>query len=315
VDTNRHEEAMVAVAWMYYDDGLTHEAIARKLRMSRVAVTRLLQQARREGLVQVKVTKPRPVQYDLARRLTNAFGLKHALVVRTRGTLDETLDDIGAAGADHVLDIISPGCRLGVGWSTTVSRVGPRLRGLTQPVACVVNELIGSWAGHSNPYSVSWQIAQVLGAPVETLPVPVLVHSAETREALLKEPAVRRSFAHARQCDLALVGLGDVEPGCTLVKTGYMTADQIVAIRGQGAVGDVLCRYYDIEGRHIPVPLENYFISLTWDDILRIPHTVALAAGPTKATVILGALRGRVCHDLITDTETAQRVLELAGEG
>ena len=86
-DTNS-EELMVVAASMYYDDELTHEQIAEKLHMSRVAVTRLLQRARREGIVQVKITKRLPLQYELERSLKSTFGLKDVIVVKARGSLD-----------------------------------------------------------------------------------------------------------------------------------------------------------------------------------------------------------------------------------
>ena len=40
------QELMIQAAWMYYRDGLTQKAIAHKLGVPRVTVTRLLQQAR-----------------------------------------------------------------------------------------------------------------------------------------------------------------------------------------------------------------------------------------------------------------------------
>ncbi|WP_374712507.1 sigma factor-like helix-turn-helix DNA-binding protein [Symbiobacterium terraclitae] len=96
-----HSEAdlKVLVAWMYYDEGLTHEKIARRLSLSRVAVTRLLQRARREGIVQIQITRPLPVQFQLERELEAAFGLKRAIVVPTYPEHGATLDALGRAGA------------------------------------------------------------------------------------------------------------------------------------------------------------------------------------------------------------------------
>ena len=309
---NKSDELMVLAAWMYGDDGLTHQEIATKLHLSRVAVTRLLQRARREGILQIKITKPLPLQYELERRLQKTFALKNAIVVKTRGSLDETLDEIGRAGAEHLNQVIFIKCRLGVGWSRTVSRMAPYLEKPENPVNCVVNELAGSVLDPEHPYSISWLIAQVLEAKVEALPAPVVVNSAEARQALLNEPAIKTAMDHASQCDIAFVGLGDLEPDCTLVRTGFMTSAQRTELQAQGAVGDILMRFFDISGRHVPSPLDPRVISLTRPDIERIPYVVALGAGPTKIDAIAGALRGHLCHCIILDTATAEQVLERA---
>ena len=309
---DNHEEMMVVAAWMYYDDGLTHEQIARELGISRVKVTRLLQKARQEGIVQFRITKPLPIQYDLSRHLRNAFALKDALVVKTRRSLDETLDTVGQAGAEHLREVLFPGCRLGMGWSTTVSRMAPYLEPPKVPVSCTVHELAGSMLGHANPYSISWLIAQTFGVPLETLPVPVMVGSAAVRKALLQEARIRTAFEHACQCDIAYVGVGNVEPDSTMVHTGFLTQEQMHDLQQRGAVGDMLMRYYDAAGNQVPTPWDSRIISLEWDDIRRIPYIVVMAAGPAKVESLSGILLGGLCHCIITDTETAQSLLQRA---
>lgn len=201
------EEQMVSAAWMYYDEGLTHEEIAARLRLSRVKVTRLLQRALREGIVQIRIARP-----------------------------------------------------------------------------------------------------------LETLPVPVVMQSYAAREAILEEEAIRTTLDHARNCDIALVGLGDVAPSSTMARTGYLTEEDLAELRARGAVGDILMRHYDADGHYVASPLDGRIVSLSFPDICRIPHIVAMAVGANKVEPILGAVRGRLCHSLITDTETAVQVLERVGE-
>ncbi len=313
--SKNEEELLVLAAWMYYADKLTQKQIAEKLHVSRVKVTRLLQQARQEGIVQIRITKPLPLQHNLARSLQRTFGLKEAVVVKQGISLNDTLDAVGMAGARHLKQVLFPHCRLGVGWSTTVSRMAPFLEAPEPPVPCIVNELAGSFLGEHSSYNISGRVAETLGAPIEILPVPVAVQSEAARDALLKEPSIRTALEHARQCDIAFVGLGDTGPDSTMMRTGHLTSGQRADLRRQGAVGDILLRYYDASGRHVAIPLEARIISLDWEDIRRIPYVVALAAGPLKVEVILAALRGRLCHCLITDTETAKEVLRHTSSG
>ena len=304
------EELMVVAAWMHYYDGATHEQIAKELGVSRVKVTRLLQRARREGIVQFRVTKPLPLQYDLARRMKKAFSLKDAIIVKTHRFPEETLDAVGQAGAEHLRRILFPNCRLGMGWSTTVSKMAPYLDLPKAHISCTVHELAGSMLGHANPYSISWLIAQTLNVPLEAVPVPVIVGSVEMRESFLREPRIRTALEHARQCDIAFMGIGNVGPDSTLVRTGLLTQAQMLELQERGAVGDVLMRFFDINGNPVSTEFDSRVISLEWNDIRNIPYVVVMAAGPPKVKPLLGVLRGGVCDCVITDTETAQSLLE-----
>jgi DNA-binding transcriptional regulator LsrR (DeoR family) len=303
---------MVAAAWAYYDEGLTHETIARRLQLSRVAVTRLLQKARREGIVQIHITKPLPAQHRLARQLEQTFGLQRAIVVKSYSTQAATMDALGWAGAECLKDVLFPGCRLGVAWSQTVRRVIPYMQRPRHPLNGTVNEMVGTRTWQNNPFGVSVDLAHALGMQLESLPVPVVVQSQAARDAIMSEESIQTAIQHARQCDITLVGLGDAGPECTMVRTGHLTVEQVALLREQGAVGDILMRYYDGQGQHVPMPLEEQIVTLEWPEIRRLPYIVAMVSGQRKVDATLGALRGRLIHCLITDTDTARQVLERA---
>ena len=49
------EELLLRVAWFYYKDELTQDEIARRLSVSRASVGRMLERARRVGLVSINL--------------------------------------------------------------------------------------------------------------------------------------------------------------------------------------------------------------------------------------------------------------------
>ncbi len=308
------DDLMVVVTWLYYHEDLTHDQIASRLGIPRIKVTRLLQKARREGVVEFHITRPLPQEFELQQKLCAATSLKEAVIVQSRRTLDETLEAVGKAAADHLGRQLRNGLRIGMGWSTTVSRMAPYVQTPKKRFSLVVCELAGTMIGETNPYTISWQIAQRLNASLEMLPVPVLVASGETRQALLQEPRLRQSLEEVKRCDIAYVGLGNIAADTTLVRIGLLTPQDIHGLEEKGVVGEMLMRYYDEEGRHVPSPWESRIISLDWETICRIPHIVVIAAGEHKVKAITAALRGRLCHSLVTDTDTARAVLEQLGE-
>ena len=308
------DDLLVLATWMYYKDQMTHQEIADELSLSRVAVTRLLQRARREGIVEFRITRPRPRQHELARQLMTTFGLENATVVASGATREETLEALGRAAAHHLEEVVFPHCRIGVGWSQTVSRMASYLTPPLEPIPVTVNELAGSMLGHHNPYSVSSDLVTTFDGVLESLPVPALVQSSTTRDVLLQEETIASALQNAVQCDVAFVGLGDVGAHCTMLQTGFMTHEQMETVREQGAIGEILLRYYSLEGEHVPTALDDRIITLEWDALRRLPYIVGMATGEEKVCTILGALRGRLIQALIADAETVQMVLDKAEE-
>src|SRR5437764_14650346 len=69
---------LVKVAQLYYEDDLNQEEISARLQLSRTKVARLLQEARRIGIVQIRVVAPHRTSLALERRLERVFGLHQA---------------------------------------------------------------------------------------------------------------------------------------------------------------------------------------------------------------------------------------------
>lgn len=306
------QELMILAAWLYYDEQLTQKEIADRLGVSRISVTRLLQRARQEGIVEIRMTKPLPVQYQLSLQLQKRYNLKNIVIARTYDSPEDTLNAVGEAAAEYLASVVTAGSRLGiVGWSKTLSYMTAYLKAMSGVVRpAVVSELVGSFVGKAETYNVSLQVAEALGVPIDMLPVPAMVRSEAARDAILAEPAISNALKHARQCDVIFVGVGHVGPGWTMVVRGHLTEEEADYIRSKGAVGDIVGRYYDECGRPVHTYLDSRVISISWEDLRRIPHIVAVACGPHKVKPILGLLRGSLCHCLVTDIDTAQQVLQ-----
>ena len=303
------EERLLIAVNLYYIENMTQEEIAAKLGLSRVAVTRLLKKARDEGLVQVTVKKPMPELYRLALDLEKRYRLKAAVVAPGGDSPKASLEAVGRAGAELLERLITPGCRIGVAWSATVSAILPYVR-RSQAKPGRINELAGTYLATNIPYVVSWPLAEKLGVPVESIPMPVLVRSGRVKEMMIQEPAISSALESASKVDLAFVGLGNVSRDSSIMRTGYIGEEQLEEFSAKGAVGDILMRYYDAAGRYIPMSFEDKTVSLEWKKIRKLPFIVSLAFGPEKLEAIAGALAGGVIQGLVTDRWTAEALLE-----
>src|SRR6516225_10415522 len=75
------EELPLRVAWYYYKDELTQDEIAKRLSLSRASVGRLLDRARRVGLVTINLNTEYLDAFELSAELRRVFNLSEALVV------------------------------------------------------------------------------------------------------------------------------------------------------------------------------------------------------------------------------------------
>lgn len=88
----RSLDTLVRAARLYYEDGLSQGEVARRLGLSGATVSRVLAQAREQGIVEVLIHDPRsPVQrvHEIEQQLIERFGLADARVGVASGRAPE----------------------------------------------------------------------------------------------------------------------------------------------------------------------------------------------------------------------------------
>src|SRR5437867_3107670 len=76
-------ELLAQVAYLYFEAEQDQGAIARRLHSSRSSVSRLLNQARQQGIVEIRINYPLPLAPEVAAELQSTFGLKEARILKT----------------------------------------------------------------------------------------------------------------------------------------------------------------------------------------------------------------------------------------
>ena len=306
------EELLLRVAWYYYKDELTQDEIARRLSMSRASVGRLLDRARKVGLVSINLNTEYLDAFELSGQLRRAFGLAEALVVPDHEK--EPADHhalnarIGLGGAQFMSTHLRPGGSLGVGWGETVSRViaatsfgavGPvRMVTLTGGVEGYLPTILSSQGESARPHLGRGDPEPDHG--VHRLP----------GGGLREEPTIQQVLKQACEVEHALVGVGTPTADATIVHMGYLNADDARGLRERGVVGDILGQFFDADGNVVDLPIHDRRIGIDLADLARIPKVVGVAGGLHKAEAILGALHGGFLDVLVTNELAAIRLLE-----
>jgi lsr operon transcriptional repressor len=310
------EELLLRVAWFYYKDELTQDEIARRLSVSRASVGRMLDRARKVGLVSINLNSDRLDAFEVSSRLRQAFGLTEALVVpdhqaepADRHVLNSRL---GLGGAQFMSTHLRPGGRLGVGWGDTVSRVITSTNfGAVGPVHMVT--LTGGVEGYLQTILSSKGEGEAEATTATIIPTPIVASTPRLAAALKAEPAIQQVLKQACDVEQAIVGVGTPAADATIVQMGYLGPDDARRLRDRGIVGDILGQFFDASGTVVNLPIHERRIGIELSDLASIPKVVGVAGGLHKAEAILGALRGGFLDVLVTNELVALRLLELQG--
>ncbi len=308
-------ELLARIAHRYYIDGRTQEETAGEFGLSRPKVQRLLERARWAGVVDIHIEVPPWLHLELEDDLRERFGLAEAIVTPARPDPRAQREEVARGAARYLDRRLRDGNVVAISHGRDAGEV-PRFFRPGRRLACTFVSAMGG-SPHvdepTNPNEICRALAERSGGRAVSLYAPAHVESAEMRDRLLEQQAVADTLRLAAGANVALVGIGGTDDGCTMVRSGCFSPDEIARLRRLGAVGDVLGNYVDALGRSIASPDSSRLIGLAMDDLRRIETVVAVVSEPEKPPAILGVLRSGVIDVLIVDEGNARAVLDLAG--
>ena len=311
---------MAKVARMYYRDGLRQLQITERLNIHQSTVSRLLKRAEKEGIVRMTLTMPSGLHADLEDELQTAYGLREAIVVDSVDQEDQIVRDLGAAAAFYLETTLKARDVVGISsWSAAllamVEAMHPSPRAAGTQVVQILGG-IGSPSMELHATQLTRRLANLLGGVATLLPAPGAVGSAEARRVMLKDRYVQEAIALFKSMTVALVGIGAVTPSKMLAASGNVfSAKELKSLSERGAVGDICLRFFDAQGAPVVTPLDERVIAIELSDLKRVDRVVGIAGGRRKLAAIRGALRGRRINVLITDRNTAERLVKSAAAG
>jgi len=306
-------DLLYKIAKAYYEDGLTQSQIGARLGLSRIKVSRLLHEARQTRVVQITITPPPHSYADLERELAAAYGLDDVVLVSPPSSSHaDLLAALGQAAAQYLARCLDESDVLDVSWGTTLRAVVDAMTPMNMPRLRVVQMLggLGNVEAEVLGGDLVLRMAQVLGAKPFLLPSPGIVPSKVVRDALVEDVIIARTLDLACHATVALVGIGSPTPDSVVIQSGILTTGELDELYAVGAVGDIVMRFVDSEGRAVQHPIHQRIVGLDINQIRRVPRVIGVAGGQTKFPVIRAALRGKIISVLITDTAVGQRLID-----
>lgn len=310
--SNKKQELAARAAWMYYVGGQTQHQIAEVLGVSRQVAQRLVAAASELGLVRVNINHNIAECASLATQLAENFQLVRCQVVPSAGLDSATLNRMIAVAAaeelERVINREQPQI-IALGSGRALRAAIKQLPDLHYPQHSCLS-LIGAIAsdGSCTQYDVPLSIAEKIHSKYFILPAPLFADSPEDRDIWCNQRIYKLISGKASQADVAFLGIGQINFQCPLHADGFIDSSDVQRLVSAGAVAEMLGNFIDQNGQLVGDLLDQRRTSIP---LTPCPQNerIAFAGGTEKFQAIQAVLRGRWINGLVTDEDTARRLL------
>jgi DNA-binding transcriptional regulator LsrR (DeoR family) len=305
---------LVKVANLYYIDGWTQEQIARKVGVSRPIISKLLQKARDYKVVEVYIKDENVHTVDLEQQLERKYGLKDVIIVSTVGLTPGMIKRaVGLAGAYYLSKCLKKKNvkRLGISWGSTLAELVKEYPFERREEMNIVPLVGGMGTKHVEIHAnqLAYELAKKMNCTCSYLYAPAIVETKELKDHLVAMKEISFVLEEGKEVDVALIGLGNPYKG-SMRALGYLHDNDLKQLRKIGVVGDIGSRFFDKSGVAIEHPLNDKVIALSLEQLKEIREVIGVIEGTHKVESINAALKGNYLDVLITDEQTAIKLLE-----
>jgi len=315
VDTSpdRKLELAARAAWLYHAKGRRQDQIAVELNVSRQIVQRLIALATSEKLIRFQLIHPLSECIELAERLRERFNLLFCDVAPAEAGRNEDISTVATAAAFYLENILSQKAPLTVGIGNgqalreTTSRIAPMSRPQHKCVSLMGNLTRQGRASH---YDVVMRLAERTGAQCYPLPMPVVTNTVADREVLQAQLAYKSFLSLIDEANVLMMGIGFMGWQAPLHIDGFITDVELGQAMEAGAIGELLGHSLDASGKLIAGGYHDRLTSFELHMPAKKP-TIIVQSGEIRVPAITAALDGKLANGLITDENTARRLLGL----
>lgn len=301
-----------SIARRFYVHGRSKLQIAEEFGISRFKVARVIDTARKNGLVRVEFDLPVPVDLPLSDELRSAYRLRRALALQPAAEPENRTHlrrRVGALAADLLTEIASEDDVIGLSWARSVNMMTESIRFLPR---CPIVQLCGVQAGmdmRDRSVETVQRVADVSGGDAYPIFGPLVLPDRRTAETLRSQPGIAETFSRFRELTKAVVSIGAWQPGESTVYDTLGPPDR-KSIGERGTVAEVAARLFDADGTVLTTGLSQRVLAISSEDLQRVPEVIALGYTERKADAIDAVLRSGLVTTLITDSAVAQRLLD-----
>lgn len=302
---NYNDDLISQISWYYYMENMTQQEISNKIGISRMKVVKLLDAAKKNGIIQFKIADRLSNKLTLSQNLRKIYNLNEVYVIPSSGDFKNLNDNLAEAGAYYLLDRISDNTYINVGYGDTLSKLLNRMATIADNPISVI-----SLTGGVNYYLPN-TVSNIFKAKLHLLQAPLILSSKSLCDEFKKEKSISDIFRMIKSASVTIVGIGGMDENATILSNGILAKNDFTYLSMKGAVGDILTHFIDKDGNPVKTDIDERIISTSLDTLKNLDNVIGIAGGLHKVKAIKASLLGGYLDSLITDEYTAKALCNL----
>lgn len=311
----KHQELLANIAQDYYLSKLTITELSDKYNLSRYLVTKSLDEALSSGLVKITVNTPITRNFELEVLFKKAFNIRNAFIIKDSDTPNDNNENIIEYAAEEIQNLIRQSRVVGLTWGDTVLSIISHFQTQLKEDT-VFTQFVGDnmkYNSLSGATPIVEKAAARFGSPYLTMPGPLYIINDSARSSLKREPALFPAFNTASRMDLLFTGVGTLSSVDTIPVWKQHRTEIFEGVDLNQVAGMLYGRPYDIDGNILNAGKDKTF-GISMDNIMTTIHRIGIVKSKFKARALLGALRGQLLTEFVTNEGVANRILQEMNE-
>jgi len=326
------ERFLRKVAYLYYEDGHSQEAIADMEFCSRQTIGKALQRGRERGIFRIAIVPDLRAGYlrNLSREVRLQLGLEDLILVAGHSMnaiapediLDDVVIEIASAAAEYLDQLLTDDDILAVSGGRTFMRslvryIKPsRVLSHLQVVATI--GFVEARTNYGDANLIAHDLAEAYGANHLWFPLPAFLEDEAQVQRAREFSIIKEGYDMMHRASVIVTSVFPPHTNEELVMQQILTQEQRKEIEAYEPAADINHWVFDASGRCInemltppPYFLSGLEIPRLKDKIKQEGTKVILIAGgsPAHIPAIRAILRAGLANILVTDHITAQLLL------
>ncbi|BCL73653.1 DNA-binding transcriptional regulator (plasmid) [Vibrio nigripulchritudo] len=303
------------IAEAYYNEGLNQNEIASRFGVTRSAISRHLSEAKESGIVTIHVKPLFDKDLDLEERLSAVHPNTNVYVLNTPVIGSDARAMLLSRYAAYLIyEQLKDDMSVTLTFGTMVDKVVDQLASRAAKKISIVQMCGSTGVGGEDldAHTIVAKLSKAYGSPHVYLPAPFMVESDSVRQSLQSNPAVVSCCKHAKESDIAIVGMGSLDAEqSSLVLGNHMEPERFNDLRRAGACGDLGGYMLNSEGLEVNCEQYHPIMAMPFKDFLKVPKRFGVCDGVHKKEVVKIALQHGLVTDLVLTSRLATTVAEM----
>lgn len=306
------------IAYLYYIENLNQAQIAESLGIYRTTISRMLTEARNEGIVKIEIENFDTSLFKLESYVKEKYGLEGLEIVSNEfdDTPEILSDRISQIAAGVLRNLITDNMKVGFSWGKSLSNLVDSIN--TKSVRNAHFYPLAGGPSHIHAkYHVNtliYEMSRKFHGECTFMNATIIQENKLLADGILHSRYFEDLKNSWKELDVAVVGIGDFSGKGKHQWLDMLTEKDFTNLHQSGAVGEICCRFFDQEGSAVCPDLQERTIAISLEDLKKIPNSLAVAYGDVKVPAILSVLRAGLVSHLVTDKKTIIEALALDGD-